>query len=90
MKKNNKNNKKSQKSEKQKLSEVVVEGTVLEAHATAMFDVKLDNDNVVLCTICGKIRMNRIRILPGDKVVCGLSIYDLSKGRILYRLNNQK
>ena len=79
-------NKKSQKCEKQNLSEVVVEGTVIEARANAMFDVKLDNEQIVLCTICGKIRMNRIRILPGDKVVCGLSIYDLSRGRILYRI----
>lgn len=86
MKKNNKNNKKSQKSEKQNLSEVVVEGTVLEARANAMFDVKLDNDNVVLCTICGKIRINHIRILPGDRVQIGLSIYDMTKGRILYRI----
>ena len=85
MKKNNVN-KKSQKCEKQNLSEVVVEGTVIEARANAMFDVKLDNEQIVLCTICGKIRMNRIRILPGDKVVCGLSIYDLSRGRILYRI----
>lgn len=88
--KKNKETKKSQKTEKQNLSEVVVEGTVIEARANAMFDVKLDNEQIVLCTICGKIRMNRIRILPGDKVVCGLSIYDLSKGRILFRLNNQK
>ena len=84
--KKNKVNKKSQKCEKQNLSEVVVEGTVIEARAKAMFDVKLDNEQIVLCTICGKIRMNRIRILPGDKVVCGLSIYDLSRGRILYRI----
>lgn len=84
--KKNKVNKKSQKCEKQNLSEVVVEGTVIEARANAMFDVKLDNEQLVLCTICGKIRMNRIRILPGDKVVCGLSIYDLSRGRILYRI----
>ena len=68
------------------MSEVVDEGTVLEARANAMFDVKLDNDNVVLCTICGKIRMNRIRILPGDRVQIGLSIYDMTKGRILYRI----
>ena len=84
--KKNKVNKKTQKCEKQNLSEVVVEGTVVEARANAMFDVKLDNEQIVLCTICGKIRMNRIRILPGDKVVCGLSIYDLSRGRILYRI----
>jgi translation initiation factor IF-1 len=77
--------KKSQKREKQNLSEVVLEGTVVEARANAMFDVKLDNDQIVLCTICGKIRMNHIRILPGDRVEIGLSIYDMTKGRILYR-----
>ena len=84
MKKNK--DRKSQKGEKQNLSEVVVEGTVIEARANAMFDVKLDNDLMVLCTICGKIRMNHIRILPGDRVQIGLSIYDMTKGRILYRI----
>ena len=84
--KKNKENKKSQKGEKQNLSEVVVEGTVIEARANAMFDVKLDNEQIVLCTICGKIRMNRIRILPGDRVQLGLSIYDMTKGRILSRI----
>lgn len=74
------------KSEKTNISEVEVEGTVIEARPNAMFDVKLDNDSVVLCTICGKIRVNRIRILPGDRVKVGLSIYDLNKGRILFRL----
>lgn len=83
--KNNKN-KNSKKSEKQNLSEVVLEGTVMEARPNAMFDVKLDNDQIVLCTICGKIRMNHIRILPGDRVQIGISIYDMTRGRILYRL----
>lgn len=87
MKKNNKSNKKNtQKSEKINMSEVVVEGTVIEARPNAMFDVKLDNDQLVLCTICGKIRMNHIKILPGDRVQLGLSIYDMTKGRILYRI----
>lgn len=87
MKNKNKNKKDLKpKSEKTNISEVEVEGTVIEARPNAMFDVKLDNDNVVLCTICGKIRVNRIRILPGDRVKVGLSIYDLNKGRILFRL----
>jgi translation initiation factor IF-1 len=87
MKNKNKNKKDLKpKSEKTNISEVEVEGTVIEARPNAMFDVKLDNDNVVLCTICGKIRVNRIRILPGDRVKVGLSIYDLKKGRILFRL----
>jgi len=81
--KSKKNN--SLNGEKQNMSEVVVEGTVLEARPNAMFDVKLDNDQVVLCTICGKIRLHKIRILPGDRVECGLSIYDMTRGRILYR-----
>lgn len=87
MKNKNKNKKDLKpKSEKTNISEVEVEGTVIEARPNAMFDVKLDNDNIVLCTICGKIRVNRIRILPGDRVKVGLSIYDLKKGRILFRL----
>ena len=87
MKNKNKNKKDLKpKSEKANISEVEVEGTVIEARPNAMFDVKLDNDNIVLCTICGKIRVNRIRILPGDRVKVGLSIYDLKKGRILFRL----
>lgn len=85
MKKNKSNKNKSQQSEKQNQSEVVVEGTVIEARPNAMFDVKLDNDQVILCTICGKIRVNRIRILPGDRVELGLSVYDMTHGRILFR-----
>lgn len=90
MKKTNNKSNKSQKSEKINPSEIAVEGTVIEARANAMFDVKLDNEQIVLCTICGKIRMNHIRILPGDRVTCGISIYDLTKGRILYRQNTTR
>ena len=61
---------------------IFVDGTVLEARANAMFDVKLDNDFVVLCTISGKIRIHRIRILPDDIVQVKLSDYDISKGII--------
>ena len=60
-------------------------GTVLEAQPNAMFKVKLDNDFEVLAHISGKIRMNFIRILPGDKVKVELSPYDLSRGRITWR-----
>ena len=60
-------------------------GTVLEALPNAMFKVKLDNDFVVLATISGKMRMNFIRILPGDKVKMELSPYDLGRGRITWR-----
>ncbi len=60
-------------------------GTVLEAQPNAMFKVKLDNDFEVLAHISGKIRMNFIRILPGDRVKVELSPYDLSRGRITWR-----
>ena len=64
---------------------IEVFGTVLEAQPNAMFKVKLDNDFEVLAHISGKIRMNFIRILPGDKVKVALSPYDLSRGRITWR-----
>mgnify|MGYP000544199753 FL=1 len=62
-----------------------VEGKVLEALPNAMFKVELENKHVVLAHISGKLRMNFIRILPGDKVTIELSPYDLSKGRIIWR-----
>ena len=64
---------------------IEVFGTVLEAQPNAMFKVKLDNDFEVLAHISGKIRMNFVRILPGDKVKVELSPYDLSRGRITWR-----
>lgn len=64
---------------------IEVTGTVMEALPNAMFRVKLENDFVVLATISGKMRMNFIRILPGDKVRMELSPYDLSRGRITWR-----
>ena len=60
-------------------------GTVLEALPNAMFRVRLENGHEVTAHISGKIRMNYIRILPGDKVQVELSPYDLTKGRITYR-----
>ena len=68
-----------------KKDSIEVMGTVLEALPNAMFKVKLDNDFVVMATISGKMRMNFIRILPGDKVKLELSPYDLSRGRITWR-----
>ena len=62
------------------------EGTILESLPTAMFKVNLDNDHQVLAHISGKIRKNFIRILPGDKVKVELTPYDLTRGRITYRL----
>ena len=64
---------------------IEVEGTVLEKLPNAMFKVELENKHVVLAHISGKLRMNFIRILPGDKVTIELSPYDLSKGRIIWR-----
>jgi len=61
------------------------EGVVTEALPDAVFKVKLPNDHIVTAHISGKLRMNYIRILPGDKVTVEVSIYDLDKGRITWR-----
>lgn len=61
------------------------EGTVVEALPNAMFKVELPNGHVVLAHISGKLRMNFIKILPGDKVTIEMSPYDLTKGRITWR-----
>ncbi len=68
-----------------KSDNIEVMGTVVESLPNAMFRVKLENDFMVLATISGKMRMNFIRILPGDKVRMELSPYDLSRGRITWR-----
>ncbi len=64
---------------------IEVEGTVVEALPNAMFQVELENGHKILAHISGKLRMNFIRILPGDKVTLELSPYDLTKGRITWR-----
>lgn len=64
---------------------IEVEGKVLEPLPNAMFRVELDNGHKVLAHISGKMRMNFIRILPGDRVTVELSPYDLTRGRITYR-----
>lgn len=64
---------------------IEIEGTVVEKLPNAMFQVELENGHQVLAHISGKLRMNYIRILPGDKVTLELSPYDLSKGRIIWR-----
>ena len=64
---------------------VEIEGTVVEKLPNAMFKVELENGHIVIAHISGKLRMNFIRILPGDKVTLELSPYDLSKGRIIWR-----
>ena len=68
-----------------KQDRIEVTGTVLEALPNAMFKVKLENNYEVLAHISGKMRMNFIRILPGDKVRLELSPYDLTRGRITWR-----
>ena len=64
---------------------IEVEGTVLEKLPNAMSKVELENKHVILAHISGKLRMNFVRILPGDKVTIEMSPYDLSKGRIIWR-----
>jgi translation initiation factor IF-1 len=61
------------------------DGTVIEALSNAMFRVELENGHIITAHISGKMRMNYIKILPGDKVRLELSPYDLTKGRISYR-----
>ncbi|NLN48530.1 MAG: translation initiation factor IF-1 [Clostridiales bacterium] len=64
---------------------IEVEGRVVEALPNAMFQVELENGHKILAHISGKLRMNFIRILPGDKVTVELSPYDLTRGRITWR-----
>lgn len=64
---------------------IEVSGTVIEPLPNAMFRVELENGHKVLAHVSGKMRMNFIKILPGDKVTVELSPYDLSRGRIIYR-----
>lgn len=64
---------------------IEMQGTVLEALPNAMFEVELESGQKILAHVSGKLRMNFIRILPGDKVTVELSPYDLSRGRITWR-----
>lgn len=61
------------------------DGVITEALSNAMFRVELENGHEIIATISGKMRMNYIKILPGDKVALEMSPYDLTKGRIVYR-----
>ena len=65
---------------------IEIEGTILESMPNAMFRVELENWHEILAHISGKIRKNFIRILPGDKVKVEMTPYDLTKGRITFRL----
>jgi len=69
---------------------IVVEGQVLEALGNSIFRVKLINEAIIIAHISGKIRLNSIQVLVGDRVSCEVSIYDLTKGRITRRLNAEK
>ena len=64
---------------------IEIEGVVVEKLPNAMFKVELENGHIVLAHISGKLRMNFIKILPGDKMTLEMSPYDLSKGRIVWR-----
>ena len=64
---------------------IEVEGVVTESYPNAMFEVELPNGHKILAHVSGKMRMNYIRILPGDKVKVELSPYDLTRGRITWR-----
>lgn len=64
---------------------IEIEGIVKEALPNAMFQVELENGHMILAHISGKLRMNYIRILPGDRVTVEMSPYDLSRGRITWR-----
>ena len=64
---------------------IEIEGVVVEKLPNAMFKVELENGHIVLAHISGKLRMNFIKILPGDKVTLEMPPYDLSKGRIVWR-----
>lgn len=68
-----------------KQDSIQVEGVIEETLPNTTFKVKLSNDHIVLGHVSGKMRMNNIRIIPGDKVLIELSPYDLTKGRIVYR-----
>ena len=70
---------------KKKDDVIEVQATVVETLPNAMFNVKLENGVVILAHVSGKIRMNYIRILPGDKVTVEISPYDLTRGRITFR-----
>ena len=69
---------------------VEFEGTVVEAMPNAVFKVKLPNGHIVVAHLSGKLRMNFIRIVPGDRVTVEVSVYDLTKGRITWRLAGEQ
>jgi len=62
-----------------------VEGVVIESLPNTMFRVKIDNQKIVLCHLAGKMRINYIKVMPGDRVTVELTPYDETRGRIVYR-----
>lgn len=68
-----------------KQASIEQDGTIVEALSNAMFRVELENGHIIVTHISGKMRMNYIKILPGDKVKVEMSPYDLTKGRITFR-----
>jgi translation initiation factor IF-1 len=70
-----------------KQDSITYEGEVIQERGNAMFSVRLDNGHEVLCTISGKIRKNYIKIMTGDRVKIEMSPYDLTRGRIVTRIN---
>ncbi len=75
----------TEKKEKTNASGIVCKGTVIEALPNAFFRIRLENESVVLAHISGKMRTKHIRVLPDDIVDVEVSIYDLSRGRIVFR-----
>ena len=71
-----------------KQASIEVDGTIVEALSNAMFRVELENGHIIVAHISGKMRMNYIKILTGDKVKVEMSPYDLTKGRISFRYKN--
>ncbi|MDD3480816.1 MAG: translation initiation factor IF-1 [Patescibacteria group bacterium] len=69
---------------------IEIEGTVQESLPNAMFRVELENGHVILAHISGRMRKHYIKILPGDKVKLEMTPYDLTKGRIIYRVDDRK
>ncbi len=65
---------------------ITTEGTIVEVLPSSFFNVELENGFIVRCTISGKMRMNNIRLILGDSVKLEMSPYDLSKGRIIFRV----
>lgn len=88
--KNSDSKKKNEGFQKEYKGLIILEGHVIEAHANAIFSVELDNKMVVKLPVSGKIRQHNITISLGDRVQIGLSEYDLTNGRILYRYKKEK